>query len=68
LTKEQVFAAVLQICDVLCNRYNTEELCESIVAEIELRALYTQFQETTIIGQARQRGIKVRFENRTFHG
>ena len=66
MTMNQVFDAVLELCDVICCRYDTEELCESIVADVELSAAAREF-EATHIGQALRSGRKVRFEGYTHH-
>lgn len=66
LSKTQVLNASLELCDVICNRYNTEELCESIVAEVELRAQARAWGET-YIGRMVRSGVKVRLERKTLH-
>lgn len=60
INAHQVFDATLELCDVICNRYNTEELCESIVAECELRVQLSEF-DGTLIGRAFREGVKVHF-------
>ena len=36
--------ATLELCDSICDRHDTEELCEAIVAQVELTA--SEFAKT----------------------